>query len=160
MFSRILSRFQKTDGVQHMEYLTVTSAYQIFSAVSSGVLTLRGAVLVAGVCKFVGATFMGASVTSTVHKGIVDPRFYTERPEFFMLGMWCADMLPALLAPIHPHGPKPPSRQMGCSSSLVKMWLPLNPAKSLLVHWQPGGACFPGMSRYRVTRGITQITHG
>ena len=66
-------------------------ANNLAAAVGSKSLTLRQAVLVAAICEFCGATFMGASVTSTVRKGIVDPAYYVERPEFFMLGMWCAD---------------------------------------------------------------------
>ena len=42
------------------------------SSVSAKLITLRQAVMIASICKFVGAFFLGALVTGTVRSKIVD----------------------------------------------------------------------------------------
>lgn len=63
------------------------------TSVGSGALTLRKALLVAAIFEFSGAFFVGAHVTETVRKGIVDPMAFQGDPDLFLYGM-----LSALLA--------------------------------------------------------------
>jgi phosphate/sulfate permease len=71
------------------------------SSVSSKSLTLKQAVVVAGVFEFLGAYFLGASVTSTIRENIVDIQLYSDDPEILMLGMFtslCTAMVMLLVA--------------------------------------------------------------
>ena len=58
------------------------------SSVSAKSVTLRQAVMIASVCEFGGAFFLGASVTSTVRSKIFDVDLYESEPEVLMLGMF------------------------------------------------------------------------
>jgi PiT family inorganic phosphate transporter len=57
------------------------------TSVGSGALTIRGAVLVAGVLEFCGAYFAGSHVTDTVRKGILDASAVSADPHLLMFGM-------------------------------------------------------------------------
>lgn len=58
------------------------------TSVSSKSITLKQAVLIASICEFSGAFFLGASVTSTVRSKIFDVDLYEDEPEVVMLGMF------------------------------------------------------------------------
>jgi phosphate/sulfate permease len=58
------------------------------SSVSSKSITLCQAVIIASVCEFAGAYFLGASVTSTVRSKIFDVSLYEQEPEVLMFGMF------------------------------------------------------------------------
>jgi len=60
------------------------------SSVGSKALTLKQAVIIATVVEFTGCVTMGASVTDTVRKGIIDGAYFEENPEVLMLGMLSA----------------------------------------------------------------------
>merc|ERR1719446_1743508 len=60
------------------------------SSVGSKALTLKQAVVVATICEFVGCVTMGASVTDTVRKGIVNADYLKDNPEVLQLGMLAA----------------------------------------------------------------------
>ena len=60
------------------------------TSVGSGALTLRQAIVIAGVLEFLGATLVGAYVTDTVRKGIVDPAIFAGDPRLFAQGMTAA----------------------------------------------------------------------
>jgi PiT family inorganic phosphate transporter len=57
------------------------------TSVGSKALRLRQAILVAAVFEFSGAVLVGASVTSTISKGIVNPAFFEAKPQLLMYGM-------------------------------------------------------------------------
>ncbi len=63
------------------------------TSVGSGAITLKQAVIIASILEFSGAFFVGANVTETVRKGIIDPSAFVHTPHLFVLGM-----LSALLA--------------------------------------------------------------
>ncbi len=52
-------------------------ANSMADAVGSKALSIRNAVILAGVCEFAGAVLVGSHVTDTVRKGIVDPGYLT-----------------------------------------------------------------------------------
>lgn len=55
-------------------------ANSMADAVGSGALSVKNAVIAAGICEFAGAVLVGASVTDTVRKGIVDPGMIAALP--------------------------------------------------------------------------------
>jgi PiT family inorganic phosphate transporter len=57
------------------------------TSVGSGALTIRRAVVVAGLLEFCGAYFVGAHVTDTVRKGILDAGIVAANPDLLMYGM-------------------------------------------------------------------------
>jgi PiT family inorganic phosphate transporter len=57
------------------------------TSVGSGALTIRGAILVAGVFEFGGAFLAGGHVTDTVRKGILDPALFADSPDLLVYGM-------------------------------------------------------------------------
>lgn len=64
-------------------------ANSMASAVGARAITVRQAVLIAGLLTFVGAVFLGAHVTATVSKGIINPEQIAE-PKIMMVGMFAA----------------------------------------------------------------------
>ncbi|MFQ6093518.1 MAG: inorganic phosphate transporter [bacterium] len=58
------------------------------TSVASGALTLKQAVVVAGVCNFIGAVFVGTHVTNTVRKGVLNVTNFTHDPTLLIYGMF------------------------------------------------------------------------
>lgn len=63
------------------------------TSVGSGALTLKKALIIAGILEFCGAFFIGAHVSETIECGIVNPDFFQDKPMVLVFGM-----LSALLA--------------------------------------------------------------
>ena len=57
------------------------------TSVGSGALTIRQAIVVAGVLEFAGAFLAGGHVTDTVRKGMLDMEIVGLQPELLMYGM-------------------------------------------------------------------------
>jgi len=57
------------------------------TSVGSGALSIRQAVIIAGVLEFCGAFFVGSHVTDTVRKGILDVRLFESHPDLLLYGM-------------------------------------------------------------------------
>lgn len=64
-------------------------ANSMASAVGARAITVKQAVLIAGVLNFVGAVFLGSQVTSTISKGIIDPTMISD-PKILMIGMFAS----------------------------------------------------------------------
>jgi len=64
-------------------------ANSMASAVGARAITVKQAVLIAGLLNFVGAVFMGSHVTATISKGIINPTAITD-PKIMMIGMFAA----------------------------------------------------------------------
>jgi len=64
--------------------------------VGSKAITVRQALIVAGLCEFAGAVLVGSDVTNTIRKGIVDPAALAPVPEVLCLGMGSALLSAAL----------------------------------------------------------------
>lgn len=60
------------------------------TSVGSGALTVRRAILVAGVLEFGGAFLVGGHVTDTIRKGILDPAAFEGSVDLFAYGMLAA----------------------------------------------------------------------
>ncbi len=70
-------------------------ANSMASPVGSKAITVKQAVLIAGVLNFVGAVFLGAHVTKTISKGIINADMITD-PRIMMIGMFAALLSAAL----------------------------------------------------------------
>ncbi len=62
------------------------------TSVGSGALTLKRAVFVAAILEFSGAFFVGANVSETVQRGLIDTNMFLTEPIILILGM-CAALL-------------------------------------------------------------------
>jgi phosphate/sulfate permease len=62
------------------------------TSVGSGALTLRKAVIIAAILEFCGAYFVGANVSETMQKGLIDTKMFTSQPDILIIGM-CAALL-------------------------------------------------------------------
>jgi PiT family inorganic phosphate transporter len=60
------------------------------TSVGSGSLSIRNAVIIAGILEFCGAFFVGGHVTDTVRKGILDTSEFAANPELLTYGMLAA----------------------------------------------------------------------
>ncbi|HRF71567.1 MAG TPA: inorganic phosphate transporter [Accumulibacter sp.] len=60
------------------------------TSVGSGALTVKQAIVVAGIMEFAGAYLAGGGVASTISKGIIDGKVFEPVPELLMLGMLAA----------------------------------------------------------------------
>ncbi|MEW5820141.1 MAG: inorganic phosphate transporter [Cyanobacteriota bacterium] len=60
------------------------------TCVGSGSLTLKQAIIIAGIFEFLGAVLVGAHVTKTIKGGIISPEQLVNSPEVFMWGMLAA----------------------------------------------------------------------
>ena len=65
-------------------------ANSMADAVGSRSISIKGAIIAAGICELAGAMLVGSHVTDTVRKGIVSPEALAGAPEVLLLGMMCA----------------------------------------------------------------------
>jgi solute carrier family 20 (sodium-dependent phosphate transporter) len=63
------------------------------STVASKSLTLKQAIVVAGIFEFLGSLLLGASVTNTIRSKIFDIELYKDEPEIIMLGLTTSIMV-------------------------------------------------------------------
>eukprot|EP01083_Nonionella_stella_P270395 915611_1 len=66
------------------------------TSVGSRAVTLKQAAVIAGIFEFVGAVGLGATVTKTVRKGIVNFDLFEGEEDILLLGMFCALLSAAL----------------------------------------------------------------
>ncbi len=64
-------------------------------AVGARAITIRQAVMIAGALTFAGAVFLGANVTATITRGIINPEHITD-PKIMILGMFASLLAAAL----------------------------------------------------------------
>lgn len=57
------------------------------TSVGSKALTLRQAIIAAGILEFTGAVLFGQGVSETLATGVVNPAAFTTQPQIFLLGM-------------------------------------------------------------------------
>ena len=66
------------------------------TSVASGALTIKRAVVVAGVFDILGAVLVGSHVANTIRKGLIDPLQFSDRQNLFLFGMLAAVLGSAL----------------------------------------------------------------
>lgn len=97
------------------------------SSVGSKALTLKQAVVIATIVEFTGCVTMGASVTDTVRKGIIDGAFFEDNPEVLMLGMLSALLGAGLWLCLCSFLGSPVSTTHSIIGSLIGVSLTMNP---------------------------------
>lgn len=60
------------------------------TAVGSGAITVKTAIIIAAIFEFAGAALAGGHVTETIRKGIIDPSSIADKPEILVYGMLAA----------------------------------------------------------------------
>ena len=60
------------------------------TSVGARAISLKQAVIIAGIFEFAGAFLLGSEVTDTVRKGITDYNEFEGQADILMLGMFCA----------------------------------------------------------------------
>ena len=60
------------------------------SAVGSGAITIKKAVLIASIFEFLGVLLMGSHVSNTIRKNVIDIDLFADEPEQLMFGMFCS----------------------------------------------------------------------
>jgi len=71
-------------------------ANSMATSVASGALTIKKAVVVAGICDVLGAVLVGTHVANTIRKELVDPLQFIDKPNLFLFGMLAAVLSSAL----------------------------------------------------------------
>ena len=104
------------------------------TSVGAKVLTLKQAVIIAGIFEFCGAVFMGSHVTSTVRKKIVDINIFENNPGALMYGMLCADLSSAIWLTIATYFKLPVSTTHSIIGAIVGFSLAYNGADA--VNWE------------------------
>lgn len=66
------------------------------TSVGSGAITLKRAIIIAGILEFTGAYFLGGNVSETIQNGIVSPSVFQAEPMIFVIGMISALLATAL----------------------------------------------------------------
>ena len=100
------------------------------TSVGSGALTLKKAVIVAGIFEFLGAVLVGKHVTSTISKGIVNPA--TIDPNVLMIGMVAALIGAALWVTTATYFSLPVSTTQSIVGAVMGFVMVVNIA---LIHW-------------------------
>jgi len=72
------------------------AANSMADAVGSRSIGLVGAVILGSICEFAGAVLVGARVTNTIRKGIIDTSFFQAQPQSLAVAMLCALLAAAL----------------------------------------------------------------
>lgn len=66
------------------------------TSVGSGAITVKQAIIIAGIFELAGVVLAGAQVTKTIRKGIIDPSLVSDQPEILVYGMIAALLASAL----------------------------------------------------------------
>jgi len=72
------------------------AANSMADAVGSKALTIFWAIILAGICEFLGAVLVGSNVTNTVRKGIIETEVFAQTPSVLAQGMVCALLAAAI----------------------------------------------------------------
>ena len=100
------------------------------TSVGSGALTLRKALIVAGIFEFLGAVLVGKHVTSTISKGIVSPSALA--PNVLMVGMLAALIGAAMWVTIATYFGLPVSSTHSIVGAVMGFVMVINVS---LIHW-------------------------
>ena len=89
------------------------------TSVGSKALSLRQAILIAGVFEFAGAVLIGIHVTKTVQNGIVDPSLFSADPYIYVFGMLAALLAAAIWITISTYFSLPISTSQSIVGALI-----------------------------------------
>jgi len=89
------------------------------TSVGSKALSLRQAILIAGIFEFAGAVLIGIHVTRTVQNGIVDPSLFSADPYIYVFGMLAALLAAAIWITISTYFSLPISTSQSIVGALI-----------------------------------------
>ena len=107
------------------------------TSVGAKVLTLKQAIIVAGVFEFLGAFLMGSHVTSAIRKKIVSIDIFEDDPGALMFGMLCSNMAAAIWLNIATYFKYPVSTTHSIIGAIIGFSLSYGGANA--VNWESVG---------------------
>ena len=89
------------------------------TSVGSGAISLRQAILIAGIFEFTGAVLIGIHVTKTIQNGIVDSVLFSANPDIYVYGMLAALFAAAIWIMVSTYFSLPISTSQSIVGSLI-----------------------------------------
>ncbi len=113
---------------------------EYYPSVGSRAITLKQAAVIAGIFEFIGAVGLGATVTKTVRKGIINFDLFEGEEDILMLGMFCALLSAALWLLLATKYALPVSNWIGSIESvlLLSLWMYVSLHLCIMVCWNIG----------------------
>jgi len=111
------------------------------TSVGSGALTIKHAVMLAGVFEFCGALFMGGHVVKTIRKGIANQNCFKDDPGLLMYGCLCVIFSVAIWLVVASFLEMPVSTTHSCVGGMIGMTMVAR--GSSCVVWSAKSETFP-----------------
>ena len=111
------------------------------TSVGSRALTIKQAVIIAGVFECLGAILMGSHVADTIRKGIADYKCFEETPELLMYGCMCVMIAVGLWLFLASYYEMPVSTTHSCVGGMIGMTLAIKGGSC--VKWYAAKETFP-----------------
>ena len=111
------------------------------TSVGSRALTIKQAVIIAGVFECLGAILMGSHVADTIRKGIADYKCFEESPELLMYGCMCVMIAVGLWLFLASYYEMPVSTTHSCVGGMIGMTLAIKGGSC--VKWYATKETFP-----------------
>jgi len=89
------------------------------TSVGSKAISIRQAILIAGIFEFAGAVLIGVHVTKTIQNGIVDPMLFSADPSIYVYGMLAALLAAAVWISISTYFSLPVSTSQSIVGALI-----------------------------------------
>ena len=89
------------------------------TSVGSKAISIRQAILIAGIFEFAGAVLIGIHVTKTIQHGIVDPTLFSANPSIYVYGMLAALLAAAVWITISTYFALPISTSQSIVGALI-----------------------------------------
>ena len=93
------------------------------TSVGSGAVSIKMAIMLAAVCEFTGALFMGSHVTEAIRKGIADYKCFTNDPAIMMYGCLCVLAATSIWLILASYLEMPVSTTHSCVGGMIGMTL-------------------------------------
>ena len=89
------------------------------TSVGSKAISIKQAILIAGVFEFAGAVLIGIHVTKTIQNGVVDPTLFSANPDIYVYGMLAALLAAAIWISISTYFSLPISTSQSIVGALI-----------------------------------------
>tara|TARA_B100000073_G_scaffold225313_1_gene187781 strand:+ start:4424 stop:6085 length:1662 start_codon:yes stop_codon:yes gene_type:complete len=131
------------------------------TSVGSGAVSIKLAILLAAVCEFTGALFMGSHVTEAIRKGIADYKCFQNDPALMMYGCLCVLAATSIWLILASYLEMPVSTTHSCVGGMIGMTLATRGQKCVI--WSKKVDEFPyvkGVSAIVVSWLLSPIVSG
>merc|ERR1712100_972235 len=154
------------DAIKDFEWIIVLGALLCFCtafgiSVGSGAVSIKLAILLAAVCEFTGALFMGSHVTEAIRKGIADYKCFQNDPALMMYGCLCVLAATSIWLILASYLEMPVSTTHSCVGGMIGMTLATRGQKCVI--WSKKVDEFPyvkGVSAIVVSWLLSPIVSG